>query len=152
MIKWGLLALMAGIVLAVLGILWMRPASGSIARGEKLYAVHCVNCHGEQGEGLAQLIPPIQGTGASSDADLICAIRYGKKGKLEVGGIVYDGVMPANFELDEGEIRDLANFVRIKLRKCRDCKELGLADMPVFLAKCTLAQPLLLIDSAQTQY
>lgn len=140
--KWGLLALVAGIVLAALGILWVKPASGSLARGEKLYTLHCLNCHGDQGQGLAQLIPPIQGLGACSDGDLICAIRYGKKGKLLVGGKEYDGVMPANFELDEGEIRDLANFVRITLNNCAECKELVLTDIPDFLGKCTLAQPL----------
>ena len=150
--KWGVLALVLGIGLAIWAVLRIKPDSGSIARGEKLYELHCLNCHGEKGEGLGRLIPPIHRPEAYSDAELICAIRYGKKGELQVGGIVYDGVMPPNFQLDEGEIRDLAHFVRKKIKNCGDCQELELAEIPVFLSNCTLAQPLLLSDSAQTQY
>jgi cytochrome c553 len=140
--KWGFIALLLGIGIAIGIVLWIKPMSGSIARGEKLYEVHCLNCHGEKGQGLGRLIPPIYGPGAMSDADLICAVRYGKKGELEVGGQLYDGVMPPNFELDEGEIRDLVNFVRKKLRKCDDCPELELVEIADALSKCTLAQPL----------
>jgi cytochrome c553 len=140
--KWGLLTLIIGIALAIGIVWWIRPVSGSISRGEKLYKIHCLNCHGDQGEGLGRLIPPIQGPGAMSDVDLICAIRYGKKGELEIAGQLYDGEMPPNFELDEGEIRDLVNYVRKELRKCVDCPELELIEIADVLGKCTLAQPL----------
>ena len=140
--RWGIIAFVLVIALAIWAILRFKPASGSLARGEKLYVLHCLNCHGENGEGLAKLIPPIHRPEMCSDAELVCAIRYGKKGEIEVGGILFDGEMPPNFNLDEGEIRDLANFIRIQLRNCPDCKEFELAEIPDYLSKCSLAQPL----------
>jgi hypothetical protein len=50
--------------------------------------------------------------------------------------------MPPNFELDEGEIRDLVNYVRKEIQTCAQCEEVGLVEVEKNLLNCTLARPL----------
>ena len=71
----------------------------SLGRG--LYNQHCANCHGMDGEGLEQLIPPL----AKSDYLMeqidraVCQIPNGVTGEIKVNGVVYNQEMPPNKEL-----------------------------------------------------
>lgn len=131
-----------GILSVAAFLIWIKPESGSVQRGKAVYATHCLNCHGEHGEGLGRLIPPIQDKNQWNIQDLVCSIRYGRKGEITVGNQRYDGIMPPNFELDEGEIRDLVNYVRRELQTCASCEEIGLVEVEKSLLNCTLARPL----------
>ncbi|TYZ14529.1 cytochrome c [Hymenobacter lutimineralis] len=82
--------------------------------GAKLYQTHCASCHGEQGEGLRRLIPPV----AASDyvtrnrASLPCLIRKGQRGPVVVNGVEYNQVMPGHTDLTDSQIANLLNFVQ----------------------------------------
>ncbi len=81
--------------------------------GKRLYLQHCANCHGESGEGLEKLIPPL----AESDylmAEIdrsVCQIRYGVNGEIVVNGTLYNQEMPANQELRVLEIAEIVTFI-----------------------------------------
>ena len=88
-------------------------------QGQKLYALHCASCHGEQGEGLGQLVPPL----AASDyltrhaAELPCLIRHGLRGPITVNGVGYNqwmiGVLDTTThrKLSPAQLTNLLNFV-----------------------------------------
>lgn len=67
--------------------------------GERLYKQHCQNCHGANGEGLSNLIPPLTDTAflKKNKHQLACMVNNGLKGKLLViNGKTFVADMPAN--------------------------------------------------------
>ncbi|MBC6609991.1 cytochrome c [Hymenobacter sp. BT507] len=106
---------------------WLRGAAGLAAasvlvscfstrqnEGEKLYATHCASCHGEQGEGLRRLIPPLAGADylAKQRAALPCLIRKGQQGPIVVNGVTFNQVMPGHNDLTDSQITNILNFVQ----------------------------------------
>jgi cytochrome c551 len=81
--------------------------------GKKLYDLHCANCHQEDGVGLGRLIPPLNPSDyMSSDVSrTVKLIKYGMKGEIEVNGIIYDGIMPANPKLTNMEIAQISTYI-----------------------------------------
>ena len=83
--------------------------------GAKLYASHCSNCHGAQGEGLKRLIPPLAGSDylTKNRQGLACLVRKGLKGPLVVNGVEFNQVMPpADSHLTDSQITNILNFVQ----------------------------------------
>lgn len=81
--------------------------------GERLYKVHCANCHMDGGEGLGALIPPLKGSDyleAHRD-QLACIIRYGLKDTIVVNGKIYAEQMVGNDNLNEIQITNVVNFI-----------------------------------------
>ncbi len=84
-----------------------------ISNGHQLYLTHCVNCHQENGSGLAELIPPI------NQADYIkqypqkvaCMIVYGIEGEMVVNGKTYNAKMPANKTLTATDVAYLMAYL-----------------------------------------
>lgn len=81
--------------------------------GERLYKVHCANCHMDGGEGLGALIPPLAGSDylASNRNRLACMIRYGLKDTIVVNGKTYAEQMAANDKLSDIQITNVVNYV-----------------------------------------
>ena len=83
------------------------------SHGRILYNNFCVNCHGENGENLAELIPPL----ANSDYLLehkdrvACLIYYGYNGKMVVNGKEYNQQMPPNTNFNDIDIANLINYI-----------------------------------------
>lgn len=84
-----------------------------ISHGAQLYKIHCANCHQENGEGLAKLIPPLKGSDYLSNEgkSLPCIVQYGLKGNILVNGTLYNLGMPANKALSKEEITDICLYV-----------------------------------------
>lgn len=86
--------------------------------GAAVYATNCSSCHGADGAGIPGAFPPV----AQHAADLAYADRaylvdlmlYGVNGAIRVGGMTYNGVMPAWPQLDDAEIAELLNHVTIQ--------------------------------------
>jgi cytochrome c551 len=82
-------------------------------QGETLYQKHCSNCHQKDGTGLGRVYPPL----ATSDymeknfSDVICLMRYGKKGELIVNGKNFNKVMPGIPILTDLEIAEIATYI-----------------------------------------
>jgi len=82
-------------------------------QGEKLYVAHCAGCHGDQGQGLARLIPPLAGADYLKERRdyLPCLLRRGQTGPITVNGIRYNQVMPGNAELSPARLTNLLNYI-----------------------------------------
>jgi mono/diheme cytochrome c family protein len=88
-------------------------------QGERLYGQHCASCHGEQGEGLGQLIPPLAGSDylAQHTSSLACIVRQGLRGPIVVNGVSYNQVMlgvqdtATHRHLSPAQITNLLNYI-----------------------------------------
>lgn len=65
--------------------------------GRDLYISHCQNCHGEKGEGLGALTPPLTDSVymKTNKKSLACIIKNGMEKPVTVHGKAYEGKMPA---------------------------------------------------------
>ncbi len=86
----------------------------SMISGEKLYATNCQSCHMANGQGVANVFPPL----AKSDYLMkdktrsIKQVLYGAQGEMVVNGITYNGQMQAYDMLSNKEIADVLNYIR----------------------------------------
>ncbi len=82
-------------------------------QGERLYAQHCAGCHGDQGQGLERLIPPLAGADylTAHRAELPCLLRHGLNYAIVVNGVAYQGVMPGADSLSPARMTNLLNYV-----------------------------------------
>lgn len=81
--------------------------------GERLYLKHCSNCHQKNGQGLGRLYPPLDSSDYLTNNlnDVLCIIRYGRKGDLVVNGVRYNQSMPSNPALSDLEIAEIATYI-----------------------------------------
>jgi mono/diheme cytochrome c family protein len=82
-------------------------------QGERLYVQHCSGCHGDQGQGLARLIPPLANADylAKHRAELPCLLRNGQNEVIVVNGIGYHHIMPGNKSLSPAQLTNLLNYI-----------------------------------------
>ena len=88
-------------------------------QGERLYAQHCASCHGDQGQGIGQLIPPLAGADylTQHPGQLACIVRVGLNGPIVVNGVGYNQLMlgvqdtATHRQLSPAQITNLLNFV-----------------------------------------
>jgi mono/diheme cytochrome c family protein len=80
--------------------------------GTAIYQAHCENCHGEKGEGLQSLIPPLTDSTylKNNRTSLTCYLKNGLKGKLTVHSRSFEGEMPAS-DLSPIEIAKVLTYV-----------------------------------------
>ena len=106
-----------GRVILLISSLLLTVLPGCLSRtknqGERLYAANCAGCHGEQGQGLARLVPPLAGADylAAHRDELPCLIRRGQNAPIVVNGVPYQQVMPAFPNLTPSQLTNLLNYV-----------------------------------------
>lgn len=81
--------------------------------GSLVYQNHCQNCHGNHGEGLGTLIPPLTDSAflRKNSHLLPCILNNGLKGKITVAKKDFDDQMPA-VALSPMEIAEALTYVR----------------------------------------
>src|SRR5947209_7429650 len=83
----------------------------SIARGKDLYVTFCLSCHGDNGEGMEGLYPPL----AKSDYMMndtkrsIRQVLFGVEGEMTVNGKVYNTPM-APIDMNDEQTSDILNY------------------------------------------
>ena len=89
-----------------------KSKSESIKNGAELYRDFCYRCHGFNGEGQPDLIPPLKSSDyLLNNIDLsIAGLKYGLKGEIIVNGKSYNSYM-AYQGLDNDEIADIMNYI-----------------------------------------
>jgi mono/diheme cytochrome c family protein len=94
----------------------VEPASAELMRlGGKIYADRCAACHGESGEGVAGIYPPLAGNRAvtmASPNNLIKAVLHGGFPPATRGNPRPFGMPPFKQVLSEHEVAAVASYVR----------------------------------------
>jgi mono/diheme cytochrome c family protein len=105
----GLLLVMASLLAAFS----FSCTSSPYRQGEALYGIYCANCHMQNGEGLAELYPPLAGANylSAQDGNLACLIRNGISGPMVVNARQFDMQMPGVPSLTSVEITNIINFI-----------------------------------------
>jgi len=80
--------------------------------GVVVYQNHCQNCHGDKGQGLNGLIPPLTDTILLKGYNnkLACQLKNGLNGKITVGGKDFEGTMPTS-DLSPIEMAQVITYV-----------------------------------------
>jgi mono/diheme cytochrome c family protein len=80
--------------------------------GRDIYIAQCQNCHGEKGEGLGALTPPLTDSVfmKANKQQLACFIKNGMSTPLTVHGKVYEGKMPA-FNMADIDIAQVVVYI-----------------------------------------
>ena len=105
-------------------------------QGERLYGLHCANCHMEEGQGMASLYPPLNtpefGQFSSSFS---CIVRMGMSDTLRIGVNEYVFPMPAMPALNPVEITNIYNYITHKWHP--DLQSKTLTEVESDLDNCT---------------
>ena len=83
-----------------------------MSNGKDIYIANCQNCHGEKGEGLGELAPPLTDTTylKINKTDLACIIKNGANKEMIINGKKYDGKMP-DFNFADIDIAQLTVYI-----------------------------------------
>lgn len=77
-----------------------------------LFQARCVPCHGNQAVGTPGLAPPLAGRlPASAREQVILTLLNGLTGEINVGGEVFDGVMPSFASVADSDLAAVANYL-----------------------------------------
>lgn len=84
-----------------------------MSNGKDIYKAKCQNCHGENGEGLGQLAPPLTDSVflKANKTRLACIIRNGTDEKMTIHGKDYNEKMPGFLELADIDVAQVMVFV-----------------------------------------
>ena len=82
--------------------------------GKLLYAMYCVSCHQENGEGEDPMHPPLAGSEwVTGDREtLIRILVQGQQEEITVKGKSYGHIMPAFGFLSDGQLAAIASYIR----------------------------------------
>ncbi|RYE40689.1 MAG: cytochrome c [Sphingobacteriales bacterium] len=83
-----------------------------MSNGKDLYVAHCQNCHGEKGQGLGELAPPLTDTTflKANKSALACIIKNGSNEEMIIHGKKYEGKMPG-FNLADIDIAQVTVYI-----------------------------------------
>lgn len=90
-----------------------EAADELLREGQQVYSQICSSCHQPGGAGLSGQYPPLLDNPRVDDADYVeGVIENGLQGELEVGGEVFDGVMPSFSTLTDEETDAVIAFMQ----------------------------------------
>jgi mono/diheme cytochrome c family protein len=99
------------------------PASEDGAAGAAVFANRCAVCHGPQAAGIPGSFPSLHEQVVAfakipQGRDyLVMVVTTGLMGSLKVGGVTYNGVMPAQSGLSEAEVAGVLSYLANGLGK-----------------------------------
>ncbi|QHI34881.1 Soluble aldose sugar dehydrogenase YliI [Kordia antarctica] len=88
-----------------------KEMAASTKRGKVIYDNVCVQCHMANGEGVANVFPPLAKSNWLKDkvTESIRSIKYGLQGEITVNGEKYNSVM-SPLGLSDQEVADVMNY------------------------------------------
>jgi mono/diheme cytochrome c family protein len=110
--QWLWIVLPVGIVIGL--IIYTLFSTKGPHPGEVAYINHCASCHGNDGEGVGALIPPVKNSSfiQENPDQLACIIYHGIQGEIEVNGQIYDQPMLGlKGTITKMEVTNLINFL-----------------------------------------
>ena len=105
--------------LSICSIIYSCQSAGEIefaayrSNGKDIYIKYCQNCHGQNGEGLGELAPPLTDTIflTENKQKLACFIKNGANEPMVVNGKTYNEKMPAFTQLENIDIAQVIVYV-----------------------------------------
>lgn len=81
--------------------------------GQQVYQQHCKNCHGDSGQGLAKLYPPLTDTTylSANRNKLACVIKFGMNEAIVINGVEFSEKMPAETHLANIDIAAVITYI-----------------------------------------
>lgn len=81
--------------------------------GKQVYEQHCQNCHGNDGNGLAKLYPPLTDTLylKNNKSNLASIIKNGMDDTIVINGITFSEKMPAENHLTNMDIAAVITYI-----------------------------------------
>ncbi|HQW55968.1 MAG TPA: cytochrome c [Saprospiraceae bacterium] len=100
-------------IVAILCSLIVTLGCNTYTQGQRIYSIRCAGCHGEHGEGLERLYPPLKLSNILTDSieRLPCIITKGLIGSRVVNGITFDHAMAPVTGLSSIEMTNLFNYL-----------------------------------------
>lgn len=102
-------------VAAILGFWLLTKALNAIAKnpGGQDYTAHCAKCHGDNGEGIGALVPPLANTDwlTENESQIPCIIKHGLKDSILVEGVWYHEEMLGVTQLNNIQIGNITNYI-----------------------------------------
>jgi mono/diheme cytochrome c family protein len=99
----------------------VKPSAEALERGKAVYMKTCVACHQVNGQGLAPVFPPLDGSEWLQLDNTVLAkiILRGLQGPIKVKGVDYNTLVmaPLADSLKDGEIADVVNYTRVTFGK-----------------------------------
>lgn len=105
--------ILSSFVVILLVLMFFRSCTRPPKKGELVYQQKCASCHGVNGEGFRNLIPPLTDSNYLNNHkdDFACIIAYGLKEPIVVNGTEFDQPMEGIIELNPIEIANVGNYV-----------------------------------------
>jgi len=103
-----------GILVITSSFLQKYDLKKSVERGKEVYTTYCITCHMADGNGTADVYPPVAKTAYLKNPAkiLINIILLGQNGDITVNNKKYNGQMPAQNFLTDEQIADVLNYTR----------------------------------------
>lgn len=81
--------------------------------GATSYSYNCAKCHGDNGEGIGELVPPLANTDWLEDhiTRVPCIIRHGIKDSLLINGTWYNEEMLGLEQLNDIQVANITNYI-----------------------------------------
>jgi mono/diheme cytochrome c family protein len=116
----------------------MTACENTYTQGGYLFKSQCANCHGENGEGLRNLIPPIAGSDyyIQHHEGVPCLIHNGISGKITVNGKEYSEAMEGIKKLNAIEITNIIHYIDHTWYPNQALPEINVKDVEKILGKC----------------
>lgn len=84
-----------------------------LSNGKDIYQARCQNCHGQNGEGLGELAPPLTDTIflKTNKQNLACYIKNGVNQPMLINGKTYHEKMPGFKDLHDIDLAQLVVYI-----------------------------------------
>ncbi len=92
----------------------VAPAATGVSPGKDVYSTYCLQCHMDNGKGAPGMNPPLIGTNQvkGDKAALIKIVLNGFNQPTEIGGEMYQNIMPPHSFLTDQQIADVLTYIR----------------------------------------
>lgn len=100
-------------VVALIGVIMLRTCSAPPKKGKVVYQNYCASCHGEDGKGFRNLIPPLTDSNwlANHADEFACIVVYGIDSEIVINGTSYQQPMHGINALNNVEIANVGNYI-----------------------------------------
>ena len=105
--------ILSSFVALLLFLMIFRSCSRPPQKGKTVYEKNCTSCHGVNGEGFRNLIPPLTDSLFLQEHldDFVCIVGYGLDKEITVNGVKYTQPMAGLEGLTPTQIANVANYV-----------------------------------------